>query len=222
MNSKDLKSIKVIAFCGPKGCGKDTAASFLLDMNAAYGKNLFRKAPMAEGVKNICRDFFGWLPEEMDDFTFKETPRPLWEGGLAIEPRWPMMDVANWLRDKYGGDIHARRWAQHTRNNAHWGAHVVTDMRFPEELEVLSQFDFFPIYIDRPAAEEALGAKQRAGDSMANNPSETHYAFLRQYAEAHGAVISNDGPTYKLQNNVLMRTGTRFEHWHYWLPEVYA
>ena len=78
--------MRIIAFCGPKGCGKDTAAKVLFEKNEYRdiyntGKRLFRHSPMAEGVKNVCEDFFGWDMYDMSRMDFKETPIEYWPGG---------------------------------------------------------------------------------------------------------------------------------------------
>lgn len=213
--------MRIIAFTGPKGSGKDTAAKCLFKHNAGHGKKLFRHAPMAEGVKNICEDFFGWDMYDMSRMEFKETPRALWEGGPVMAPRWPMMDIANWMRDRFGGGVHAARWAMHAGDfdNAQWGAHVTTDLRFPEEVDVFEsngKADFLPIYVERAEAEEALAAKQNVGDAMALNASESHYTFLREYCEKYGAVVSNNTSIGNLHAQVNTVVKVRLGYWGYW------
>lgn len=211
--------MRIIALTGPKGCGKDTAAQCLFNQNTVFRKNLFRQAPMAEGVKNICTDFFGWDTTQMSEMSFKETPIPFWPGREPLEPRWPMMDIANYLRDRFGGAIHAERWAMHAKNATNWRAHVVTDMRFPEELATFVREggnEFLPLYIERPEAEAALSRKQAEGDAMALNPSEAHYATMRACAEEHGIVVLNDGSVEHLWGQVLTAVKLKYKHWQYW------
>lgn len=217
--------MRIIAFCGPKGCGKDTAAKTLFEKNQSnYGK-FFRHSPMAEGVKNVCEDFFGWDMYDMSRMDFKETPIPYWPGGPVLEPRWAMMDIANWLRDKYGGAIHAARWAMHAQNEdisvniEGWTSHVTTDMRFPEEVGIFEQYggvEFLPIYIERTEAEEILATKQASGDKMALNASESHYPFLREYCRLKGAIVQNNGGVHQLHNEVMQVVKNKFGHWSTW------
>lgn len=213
-----MTNIRVIAFCGPKTCGKDTAASALFKQNDIDEKKFyFRRAPFAEGVKNVCREFFGWTLEQMDDSAFKETAIPFWPGGPVMAPRWPMMDIANFLRDKYGPDIHAQRWQRQAEIfNAPGIAHVVTDLRFPNELEFMRANNALVIYVHREEAEQALEKAQAAGDSMALNPSEAHYTILRRYAEDYGVVIHNDGQIHELQHKAVACVNNRLGHWKYW------
>lgn len=209
--------MRVIAFTGPKESGKDSAAKCLFKHNAGGRYNYFRKAMFAEGVKNYAHDFFGWSPEQMDDPVFKETPIELWPGGPVIEPRWFMMDEANGLRDRYSREIHARRWERHCGLHPEWGAHVVTDLRFPpEEVDAIRRVGTtgsLIIYIHRDTAEERLYNAQAAGDAKALNPSEAHYLKLRELADV---VITNNGTIQQLANSINSAVHLRFDHWQYW------
>lgn len=210
--------MRVIAFCGPKTCGKDTAANALYDQNYPKAPNIyFRQASFAEGVKNVCQEFFGWDHAQMAESTFKETPIPLWASGPEMAPRWPMMDIANWLREKYGFDIHAQRWERQAFTYDTPGiAHVVTDLRFPNELAYMKKHDAFVIYVKRDQAEEALKSAKAKGDAMALNPSEAHYDLLIQYARNHGRVIENNTTITDLHAQVQNAVKERFQHWGYW------
>lgn len=204
-----MTKLRIVALCGPKYSGKDTAAKGLFAINTGESKNLFRRTPMAEGVKNIVHDMFGIPHEVMEDPVLKEliyTP-------ANIIPRWPMMDIANWLRDKYGGDIHARRWERIALASESWGAHVITDLRFPEEVEMVRRHEGLILYVQRPAAEEALAQSQQSGDAMALNQSESHYEMLQREADA---VLLNDTTISNLHGQVQTAVKLKFEHWKFW------
>jgi len=213
------RAVRIIGLCGPKYCGKDTAASRLIQVNDDYEKLVFRRAPMAEGVKKICSEVFGWSWELLEDPVLKETKLDAWP---HIEPRWPMMDIANWMRAKYGGDVWCRRWARimHQLNHA-WGAHVITDVRFPEEVDMISSYGGLLIYINRPEAEEALAKGKAAGSEMAKNQSESHYDFLRKQAHFE---VNNTASVYYLQMQMMTCVRKHYDHWAYWpdLVERYA
>lgn len=208
-----MTKMRIIGLCGPKYCGKDSAGRFLQEQNA--GMQRFRLSKMAGGVKNIIEEVFGWPPELYEHPVLKEQKLTEWP---YIEPRWPMMDIANWMRDKYGGDVWARRWERLALQATDWGCHVITDMRFPEEVEMIKRHDYILVYIERPEAEEALAKAQAVGDAMALNQSESHYEMLRREA-TH--LVQNDGEFYKLRNQILSVAGTAFDHWTYWdVPEI--
>lgn len=206
------KRPRIIAFSGPKYSGKDTAASTLFEQNrASFNPCAFARTPMAAGVKNICKEVFGYSNALMEDPVLKEQPTASWPN---VAPRWPMMDIANWMRDKYGGDV----WVQRNKRiiadidevMPHW-AYVVTDWRFPEETEWLQEAGALMIYISRPEAEAKLAAQQAEGDAMALNPSESHYASTR--AAAH-VVLSNDTEIHNLRNASLGAVRNHFGFWY--------
>jgi hypothetical protein len=201
--------MRIVALSGPKYSGKDTAAACLFELNRLH--NHFRLAKMAEGVKNICAEAFGYTTEQMEDPLLKETKTEEWP---HVEPRWPMMDIANWMRDKYAPDIWVRRWERVAlAADEHWGCHVMTDLRFPEELEMLQRHDALILYIHRQEAEDALAAKQGAGDAMALNASEAHYKLLREEATT---VVYNDGTVPQLHGQILSLVSEKYGHWAYW------
>lgn len=206
--------MRVVAFSGPKYSGKDTAAKGLLELPMNRSHQLFRRAPMAEGVKNICKEAFGYTDELLEDPILKEVKTDYYP---FIEPRWPMMDIANWMRDKYGGDVWVRRWERVAlENDPYWTCHVMTDLRFPEELEMLQRLEALIIYIWRDEAEERLTSKRNAGDAMALNPSEAHYKTIITNATA---VIDNNSSIEKLHSQVQAVVQNHFGHWKYWGAE---
>lgn len=203
---------RIIAFSGPKYSGKDTAASILFRQNETPGyANSFLRMPFAWGTKTICSLAFGYPEGLLEDPVLKETPTEDWP---HIAPRWPMMDVANWFRDKYGEDIwvrvNKRRIIEQHAANPYW-AYVITDWRFPQETTWLKAMNALRIYISRPSAEEQLHEAQKAGDAMALNPSEMHYASTR---EAATHIIKNDAEPYKMHNQVLSAVRNHFGFWH--------
>lgn len=208
---------RIIALSGPKYSGKDTAASALLGLRSMPKKDrfIFCRMPFAQGVKNTCQEFFGWDQSLLEDPVLKETKTEDWPN---IEPRWPMMDIANWLRDKYGGDIHVRRNSRLIqelhRQGAYW-AYVITDWRFPEETEWLESLGTraLKIYIQRDEAEERLQAAQKSGNAMALNQSEMHYANTKAAADR---IILNNDAIHDLQNAMLSNVR---QHFGYWYPD---
>ena len=209
--------MRIIAFSGPKYSGKDTAAKALFSQNDRFRKQLFRRAPMAEGVKNVCREMFGYNDQQLEDPLLKETKT---ETFPFVEPRWPMMDIANFLRDKYGGAVHCHRWERvaNERDYANddedgWACHVMTDLRFPEELKMLARVGGKLFYIQNDKAEGELRLKQESGNAMALNPSEGHYMLIREHATE---VIDNNGTIAHLHAQVHALTQRHYKFWGQW------
>lgn len=189
--------MKVIAFCGPKTCGKDTAANALFNTTQEV---YFTRTPFATGVKNVCAEFFEWTDTQMDDPVFKETPIALYPGGPIQPPRYPMMDIANGLRANYGADIHAARWYRLHKDLKH-SVCVVTDLRFPNELDYIWKADkSLVVYIENDRAEAELAEAKAAGDYGGLNPSESHYTYLKQHADR---IITNNASIEAFQAQIL-------------------
>lgn len=210
------KGPRIIAFTGPKTSGKDTMASILFRQNWNHARKyvpIFKRTPFASGVKSICSSTFGWSMAEQDDPVFKETVLESWPN---IMPRWALMDIANFMRDKYGPDVWVHALNRHIesleKNDPH-GAYVITDLRFPNEIAWLKNMGALIIYVHRTEAEEALAEAQERGDEAALNPSEMHYPLMRESADL---VLSNDAEIHKGQAQVMNMIRQRFDHWTYW------
>lgn len=207
---------RIIAFSGPKTCGKDTLATALTMANTSSegdSYRYFRRTPFAEGVKRICQQTFGWSMLDMDNAEWKETKLATWP---YIEPRWAMMDIANFMRDKYGEDVwvHAlRERIEYCERSTPYGAYVITDLRFPNEVEWVLENGGAIFYVNRDVAELALAEAKQLGDPKALNPSEAHYDYIRERATA---VLDNNGSIQEGRTLVLGAVQTQFGHWTNW------
>ena len=182
---------RIIALAGPKTCGKDTLMEGIKKRNPYNHVHLNFAWPM----KEMLRLAFGWSHEDMADAQFKETVTMEFP---FIEPRWPMMDVANWFRDKYGPDvwvnalerrINSLMQEEMARGRVGRLNILITDLRFPNELDWLLEQKAFIGYVQRDEAEERLHKAKLNGDAKALNPSEAHYEEIRRGATA---VIENN------------------------------
>lgn len=207
---------RLIAFTGPKESGKDTLAKCLFSQNTPIaGKYFpfFMRQPFSYGVKSICKSTFGWSMEQQDDPVFKETCLEEWP---RIEPRWAMMDIANFMREKYGPDVwvHAleSRLQIAEKEDPH-GAYVITDLRFPNEIDYLLRHNALIIYVQRDKAEKALKEAQARGDEKALNPSEAYYALMREKATV---VLDNNGNIHQGHAQVFKAVRSHFGGWSTW------
>jgi hypothetical protein len=188
-----MTQLRIIGLTGPKGCGKDTAAD-------AFSDDIkFQNRKMAAYAKAAACALHNYGPVLNEDPVLKEVPLPTFP---FLCPRQLVIDIANWARDTYGGEVHARNWERDAQEHQElWGDHifVITDMRFPEELEMIRRHQSVLIYIERPEAEEKLYAAQAAGDKLASNVSESHYALMRKNADF---IIPNNGTVEELHARV--------------------
>lgn len=203
--------MRIIAFAGPKGSGKDTAAAVLLSRNGLDHKDYFLRTPFAGSLKSICAQMFNITREEEEHPILKETPLTRWP---FQAPRKIHQDVANAMRQLYGGGV----WAQIWENNNvcpdfGYGAAVVTDHRHPEESVVLDRNGAFRIYIQNDEAEARLATLRDEGDILASDSSESYWAQLK--AEAH-IVIGNNTTIPDLHDKVIRAVEYRFGNWTTW------
>jgi dephospho-CoA kinase len=206
-----MTKLRIVAFTGPKGCGKDTAAAALTSLNEVRKANLFCRLQFAKPAKDIASLAFDMTEEMIEDRILKETRL----GRFPFEcPRQLVIDVANWYRAQYGGHVWAINWERRAQAlKQQWPCFVIPDLRFPEEIEMLKRHNSLIVYIDRPEAEEALAAKIAEGDKMATNVSESHYAYMRSIANA---TILNAGSIESLNNYVHAVVQNSFGFWGHW------
>lgn len=208
------KPFRIIGLTGPKTCGKDTAGEGLVSLNRKHEATLFRIQKMAGPAKAIASLAFGYAPALNEDVVLKEEPLKTWP---HICPRQLVIDVANWYRAQYTGEVWARAWERLARQaNPEWGCHVITDVRFPEEIDMIRRNHGLLIYIERDEAEKSLAEKQAAGDVMANNVSESHYEYARAMANA---TVPNNDSQDALLNRITAVVRNGMGHWNYW-PEI--
>lgn len=185
-----------IAFCGPKTCGKDTAAKYLLAQSFISHANrfLFVQVNFADPLKQVCMMIFG-LSYEQCYGTLKEVVDPRW----GRTPREIMQNVAKLFRTMYSQDIWVRAWE---RNIVHLDAEcvVVTDLRHVEEYDKLRELGAKIIYVENPKVEALRKEEIELGNPLWTDASEAYCEVLREKADA---LVPNDGADLnQLHNNV--------------------
>lgn len=212
------KLVSILALSGPKGCGKDTAAGHLIARNSFHNRQLFVRRGFADSVRAVVKEVLGYTEQELIYPSLKETPIERWP---FQAPRQPQQDIANMMREVYGGDVWAKRMARYywSLNPREVGCLIIPDHRFPEEA---AWFDSFPpgvvtrAYVYRPEAEERLEAQRAAGDHLASNVSESHYTFLTKKADF---IIANRNSLDGLYRDTAAMVKPRLD-WESWVPNL--
>lgn len=187
--------MRVIAFTGPKTCGKDTAAKYLLARNSLLKANLFEQVNYADTLKNACSAIFALSPAEMNEMPFKEQEIDRWPFGV---PREHLIRVAQMFRTFYGGDIFVKAWSRRAKLSKA-RCLIVTDLRHTEELDDLNDLKAIIVYVQNDKAEALLKSLQRVGDMAANDASEASYELMRNSADV---IITNNGSIADLHKQV--------------------
>jgi hypothetical protein len=132
---------KIIAITGYKGCGKDTAATQIRRYNG------FQHTNFADPVKELTAKMFNLPLNYFHDVALKNETLRIWP---YTTPRKLLQDFAEGMRQKYP-DVWVKYWlgeVRKTKNNI-----VVSDLRYPNELEVLKDLGAFIIRVKRDATD---------------------------------------------------------------------
>lgn len=174
-----MVQMRVIAFAGPKSCGKDTAAKRLLARNALAGTTIFQQVNFADPLKAACGLIFGFTQNEMFDADLKEVPLNRWP---YKTPREVLQNVGQLFRTMYAQDIWVKAWQRRIQATTA-ACIVVTDLRHEEELDLLKQMGAKIIYVANDRV-EALRAKGIAeNDPMWTDFSEAFARVMRSQAD---------------------------------------
>lgn len=138
---------QIIGLVGPKGCGKSTLATQLVDIG-------FARRPFAGPLKEMLRQLLriqgvdGRTIDDMIDGSAKETPSMYLVGR---SPRYAMQTLGTeWGRQQMRGDLWIQVWInQISRANF---PTVVEDVRFQNEANAIKEMNGILVRIDRRAA----------------------------------------------------------------------
>lgn len=193
----------LVGMCGLISSGKDTAADFLVK------KYNFKRESFAGTLKDIVALVFGWDRNLLEGLTaesraWREQKDIWWSNrlGISITPRWVLQywgtDV---LRNNFHNDIWIasleKKLANHSQNI------VITDCRFPNEIDVLRKlngklcrimrgsdpewFEFAKYYMQGPTNHKYIEAKFYIQEHHIH-PSEYSWADTK-----FDVVIDNNG-----------------------------
>ena len=201
--------MKVIGLCGLISSGKDTAADFLVNN---YG---FRKESFAGNLKDIVSIVFSWERDLLEGSTkesraWREIKDEWWSARLNMEitPRWVLQ---YWGTDVLRNNFHDEIWIASLQRklNLKGGNIVITDCRFPNEINILTLLGAKVCRIVRGADPEwfQYAKKYMAGDNTVENkaklsaykvhPSEYSWANTDFYS-----IIDNNGSLENLQKQL--------------------
>lgn len=152
---------RLIAFTGPIGCGKSTAAEALIEEG-------WVRVKFADPLKNMLRSFYASCGIEDPTFVearieggMKEEPDPFLAGRT---PRYAMQTLGTeWGRNLIAPDLWTLAWEQRVLNMASRDLDVVVDdCRFPNEAESVRSLGGMVVRIDgRSSGAKAKHASEK-------------------------------------------------------------
>jgi hypothetical protein len=140
----------LIGLCGSIGSGKDTCATIL------ESRYLFQRFSFASPIKDIVSTLFGWNREALEGTTpstriWRETEDPWWsmQLGVSISPRKMLQLIGtdmfrNILSPQFWTTVIKRKILSSSRDRI-----VITDCRFPEEIDLIRSLGGIIVKIDR-------------------------------------------------------------------------
>lgn len=180
---------KVVCFSGPKYSGKDTTASVLID--CGYIRHNF-----ADPVKRAAKEIFMLSDAELTNPITKEIKLDRWP---YLSPREILQRFATEaMRSEFPG-IWVERWKVGLERLMVREKHnliVCTDLRFPDELKMLSDL-LVPTQI---IFIEASYEGYKTENEYSNHESESYFERIRERADL---IIKNEGTVEGLRSKVL-------------------
>jgi hypothetical protein len=170
---------RIVAFSGPAGSGKTTAAKHLVTDHG------YRRIRFADPLKDMLRDF--GLTFDQIDGPLKETPCDTLCGKT---PRSAMQTLGDeWGRQLIGGDIWVQAWERRLEEAMLWSSDtriVVDDLRYPNELDALLRRNALIVRVHRPEAK-----------AVESHASENHALFSQR-------ILINDSTTSDFVNRLAL------------------
>ncbi len=202
--------MRIIAFCGPKGSGKDQSAKFLLARNSVIKSDLFLQVNFADTLKSVCGTMFGLTFAEMNEAAYKEVVLDRWP---YKSPRDLMQTTARLFRTMFAPEIFVMAWERKIKV-IKAGCIVCTDLRHQEEYDLLRMLDAKIFYVENKEVEAARLKGIAEGDPLWSDPSEAYIEFLKATADE---IIPNDGASLDmLYANVQTALCNQFGDWSTW------
>ena len=192
-NDASGNSYAIVGFMGRAGAGKDTAADHLV---RAHG---YTKCAFADPLKEACRAMFGFTDEQLYGH-LKEVK----DQELGFTPRhamqWFGTDLVRKHMHELMPDVGENFWAhlvmvKHQKGLMKDPNHktVVSDVRFPNEVDIINEMGGIVIKLQRNAADE-----HGKNSKMGTHASEANVDKMTGYA----ATIENNDTAYALYTRV--------------------
>jgi len=141
----------LVGICGKAGAGKDTVGDHIVE---EYG---FEKISLADPIKRLVKDVFVLDDHTVYDREAREVELPDWEG-------WSVRKLLQFVgtemfRESIDPSIWVKSLWLRVKNNPNKN-YVVTDIRFPNELEFFEKHgktDFLSLKVERDGCDGVVG-----------------------------------------------------------------
>lgn len=189
-----------IALCGFSGSGKDTTADILI---SKYG---FTKLSFGSAVKDVLASIFSWDRTMLEgakpeDRAKREIVDEWWSQELGIPnftPRMAMQQIATQL---FRNNFHQDIWTKVIKRKLmNYDNIVITDCRFPNEIEMIKSHGFVLIHIERIKPSWFDLYKSGRECEEADRLHESEKSWIR---EKFDYTITNTSSVEELEHNTI-------------------
>ena len=142
----------IVGFVGFIGCGKDTAADYLVNFHG------FRRDSFANTLKDAVASIFGWDRTLLEGRTnearvWREQVDTWWAEKLEIPYLTPRWVLQYWGTDVLRNNFHNNIWIASLENKLRKTKDniVISDVRFPNEIDAIKQAGGIIVRIKRGA-----------------------------------------------------------------------
>lgn len=142
---------KIIGITGRKGNGKDTLGNYLVTNHG------YKRIAFADALKDACKCVFGLtdeqlygdLKETVDDF-WKTSPRKILQFVGTDLFRDHLMEIMPWINKNIWVEVVKKKILDEWKINPEV-RFVITDVRFPNEIELVNFLNGTSIRVSRPS-----------------------------------------------------------------------
>jgi hypothetical protein len=142
----------IIGLLGEAGSGKDTVANYLISKHG-YSQDSF-----AASLKDAVSAVFGWDREALEGKTsesreWRETVDSWWSERLNIPDLTPRLMLQQWGTDVCRNHFHNDIWIASLERRLSTNSNtVISDCRFPNEIDIIKKMNGITIRIYRGAS----------------------------------------------------------------------
>lgn len=186
--------MKIIGICGKAKSGKDTAASFLMDTNR------YRQTAFANRLKECIKLVYDLTDEDVYDIEKKELPHPNL-GGKTIRSALQFLGTEGFrtFYDNTWTNVIEREIRQYIRACAILREvprdYLITDCRYPNELDAIKEWGGHIIYINRPSLDLSNVKYQHSSETMVEAALNPKYKSI---------IIDNDSTLEAFEEKVML------------------
>ena len=183
--------MSLIAICGFQGSGKDTLANILIEKG-------YTKVSFAGLLKDVVATIFTWNRDLLEGTTeksrkWRETVDDWWSTRLNIPnltPRYVLQQIGT---DVFRNHFHPDIWvAAIERKISNMSGVVITDCRFPNEIEMIKKLNGSLIHIHKGQLPSWFGKEE-------DFPKDMHISELLWTKYNFDKTINNNGDINQLK-----------------------